>query len=73
MKRREYTDYISDAVRIKALWSQRECMNMNSKPVRCPHCNFTMIHAYEDVKGHYRMKCPKCKNISDMTIDYAQL
>ena len=73
MARRDYSEFISDALRIKSEWSKREARYMDSKPVNCPNCNFTMIYAYEDVKGHINIKCPKCKVISRFYINFADL
>ena len=47
MARRDYSEFISDALSIKSEWSKREARYMDSKPVKCPNCNFTMTYKHK--------------------------
>ena len=61
--------YVSEQIRKNAEVSRAEVTDMVDRAVRCPHCNFVMLYVYDDLhSGHLNMKCPKCKNISDLNL-----
>ena len=62
--------YFSDAVKEKAELSRREVADMVDRAVRCPFCNIAMLYAYTDLAGHFSIKCPRCNQISDISLEY---
>ncbi len=61
--------YISDKIRENAERSRAEVTDMVNRAICCPHCGFKMLYCYDDLhSGHISMKCPKCKNISDLNL-----
>ena len=57
--------YISDEIKRRAELSLRQVTELVDRAIRCPHCNFIMAYACDDLhSGHIRLKCTKCKNIS---------
>lgn len=37
------------------------------KPIKCPNCGKRLLDN-EDAKGNIEIKCPKCKNISRISL-----
>ena len=61
--------YISEEIKRRAEQSRAEVTELVDRAIRCPHCGFIMAYAYDDLRqGHVALKCPKCKNISDLNL-----
>ena len=61
--------YISAEIQRRAELSRRQVADMVDREIRCPHCNYVMAHAYDNLhSGHITLKCAKCKNISALNL-----
>ena len=65
-----YMRTTSEEVRIKAELSRKEAEEYIERELKCPVCNFIVGVAYSDSKGHLKIKCQKCKNISVLNFAY---
>ena len=45
----------------KLKMSADETQMMRFRPVFCPHCGIHIIDVFEDIQGHFALKCLKCK------------
>ncbi|MBQ7071294.1 MAG: hypothetical protein IJM87_08455 [Ruminococcus sp.] len=36
----------------------------------CPTCNFKIQSVYSDCRGHFKVKCPKCKKVHILNLAY---
>lgn len=52
---------ITASDQIKLDISEQETFNLKERDICCPHCRFLIYKVYQDVSGHMRVKCPKCK------------
>lgn len=50
--------------------SRIEASTLEEKDLYCPICNFRIQTVYSDIKGHLRVKCPKCKEIHILNLAY---
>lgn len=41
--------------------SKRETQTMEYRHVYCPHCGIHIIDVFEDIGGHFAIKCLNCK------------
>ena len=61
--------YISAEIQRRAELSRKQVTDMVDRAIRCPHCNFIMAYAYDDLHaGHICLKCSRCKNISPFNL-----
>ena len=65
-----YMRTASEEVRRKAEISRKEAEEYIERELKCPVCNFIVGVAYSDSKGHLKIKCQKCKNISVLNFAY---
>ena len=40
-----------------------EASKLKERDFRCPKCGFKIQTFFSDIRGHLKMKCPKCKEI----------
>lgn len=67
----KYTDrYYSDYAKERAELSRTEVTDMVDRAIRCPFCNIVMFHVYTDGAGHFSIKCPRCRQISVISLEY---
>ena len=61
--------FVSEEIKRRAELSKAQVEDMVDRAIRCPHCNFIMAFACDDLhNGHIRLKCSKCKNISALNL-----
>ena len=50
--------------------SRIESDMLKERELRCPMCNFKLEMVFSDARGHFRIKCPKCKENLVLNIAY---
>ena len=50
--------------------SRIETESLSERDLKCPICDFKIQTIYSDIKGHLRVKCPKCKEVSTLNVAY---
>lgn len=54
----------------KIMLSALETRYMKFRPIYCPICNFKMIDVFEDIAGHFAVKCQRCKAVVPINAAY---
>ena len=54
----------------KLLKSYEEAVNLKTREIRCPYCNYVVGEVFEDARGHQLVKCQKCKRKSVINFAY---
>ena len=67
--KKEYTS-LTDESKEKLNRSKQEVFNMQERIIHCPYCNYIIYSVYEDAKGHFKIKCPKCRRIMELNLGY---
>lgn len=47
-----------------------ETLGMTFRAVHCPYCRTHIVDVFEDVIGHFAVKCPKCKCLVPINAAY---
>lgn len=50
--------------------SRIESDTLKERELRCPICNFKLEMVFSDARGHFRIKCPKCKETLVLNVAY---
>lgn len=54
----------------KLIRSKDEVSNLNERIIHCPYCNHVIYSVYEDARGHFKIKCVKCRRIMEINLGY---
>ena len=44
--------------------------NVGTQTLKCPYCDTIITKVFSDAKGHFRIKCQKCKAVTVLNIAY---
>ena len=61
---------ISYEVNRKILLSQEETESMEFRAILCPFCDQHIVDVFEDIIGHFAVKCQKCKAVIPINAAY---
>lgn len=61
---------IAEDTRQKIQKSCDEVVDMTFRPVYCPFCKTHIVDVFEDVIGHFALKCQKCKGVVPINTAY---
>lgn len=50
--------------------SQNEVSEMVFRPILCPYCDQHIVDVFEDMVGHFAVKCQKCKAVLPINAAY---
>ena len=65
-----YTSPTSEEALQRAELSQKEAEEFIERELKCPKCGYLVAFAFSDAKGHFKIKCKKCKRVSIMNFAY---
>ena len=54
----------------RLLQSRMEAETLNERDLRCKLCGFKVFTVFSDIKGHFSIKCPKCKQQTVLNVAY---
>lgn len=50
--------------------SSLETEDLMERDVKCPYCDTIITKVFSDAKGHFRIKCQKCKAVTVLNLTY---
>ena len=50
--------------------SNKECLRLDSRDIKCPYCNFKVQTVFSDATGHLQIRCSKCKRVFNLNLAY---
>ncbi len=65
-----YTSSTSEDVLRRAELSKKEAEEFIERELKCPKCGYLVAFAFSDAKGHFKIKCKKCKEVSVLNFAY---
>ena len=66
----KYQSSISEDTLRKIEKSCAETADMAFRPVYCPFCRAHIVDVFEDIVGHFALKCQKCKGVVPINTAY---
>ena len=66
----EQEHLLSSEVKRKLKLCIEEANKLTLRDVRCPYCSFLVTRVFSDARGHYLVKCHKCKTQSVLNLAY---
>ena len=52
--------------------SLTEVKELEFRPILCPYCDQHIVDVFEDIIGHFAVKCQKCKSVIPINAAYFQ-
>ena len=65
-----FTEKATTSARYRAELSRQEAEAFIERELKCPECGFLIATCYSDARGHFKIKCQKCKTISVINFAY---
>lgn len=65
-----YTQTVNELARYRAELSRQEAQEYVERELKCPECGYLVAYAFSDAKGHFKIKCKKCKTVSVLNFAY---
>ena len=65
-----YTPNTTQEALYKAERSKQEAADFIERELKCPQCGYLVAYAFSDAKGHFKIRCKKCKTVSVLNFAY---
>ena len=65
-----YSINTSEEALQRAERSRQEAREFVERELKCPKCGYLVAYAFSDAKGHFKIRCKKCKEVSVLNFAY---
>ena len=66
----KFQNEVSKETAEKIKRSENETMKMRFRPILCPYCDNHIVDVFEDIIGHFAVKCQRCKCVIPINAAY---
>lgn len=66
----KFQNELSKETEDKIKRSEAETSEMQFRPIYCPYCKNHIVDVFEDIIGHFAIKCQRCKSAIPINAAY---